>query len=165
MNATLENVMKQSYETMEIQEDVNAIPSDTDYVFGYRFYELTVLPPYLNIHLGITDDTGANKIHHNLQINTALVLTAGGKTRIYFFLAMIIHRGIGPHAGHYTALVFNNKTGSNFNYTYYDDSTLITYPTPGYSIPDTTKIIPNSMYIKNPLDTVYLLLYADINFL
>ena len=160
-NALLEDAMKNSYEHMKFHEGINAIPYGGDRVFGYSFYEIKKLPRYLNVRLGIVDTTPPHAKHnHRLQINTTITLTAGGVTINYFFLAVIVHSGNTSIASHYTVLVYDDMKGSNFDYIYYSDkiSTKV-------SIPNTSKTIPDNLYLKNPLDTAYLLLYADINHL
>lgn len=155
-NATIENAMYRAYTEMELRQGTQAVDFGPNYDFGYLFYKIVDLPQYLNIHLN-PFDLASVKVQHNIQINTTLTLTAGGKTINYFFLAVIVHQGNLPTSGHYTAFVFDNKSGPDFDYIYYDDDV-----SDIKSIPATTKIIPSHFYIKNPLATPYIILYGDI---
>ena len=128
----------------------------SDFVFGYRFYEITTLPEYFIVYLNPFDVIG--KQMNTIKINTTLTLTANGTTVIYFMLAIIVHRGNDIKSGHYTILVYDNKMGTNFNYIYYDDAT-----SKIVNMPVGTKIIPQTLYIKDPTtETAFIVLYGDI---
>ena len=153
---TVEEAMARSYEYSVLMEGDNSIAFDGNYMFGYRHYEITSLPQYLNICLLTRNDHNVKKLH-NLKINTTLTLTTGTKTIHYFFLAMIIHIGSGVDSGHYTSLCFDNRDNGMFTYIYYDNDIATKSQTP-----DTAKFIPEAMYKKGPNYTPYALLYGDI---
>ncbi|QTF49204.1 peptidase C19 subfamily protein [Acanthamoeba polyphaga mimivirus] len=156
---TLENILSKTYTMVELREGVNTIqnPITSDYEFTYFVNQPTILPEYFLVRLNMVDPTSTNKLRHNIQINTTLVLTINGQTTTYFALAIIVHRGNSIKTGHYTCLVFDNQTGSQFQYIFYDDSlsSLV-------SIPTNSKIIPSNLYLKNITDSAYIILYGDI---
>lgn len=155
-NATIEDAIYRQYDKIDFLENGNAIPYNGDYVFGYRVYQITTLPVYFIVHLNPIDDM-QNKQLNNIQINTTLTLTVNGNTINYFMMGIIIHRNMSINGGHYTALIYDKKVGNSFQYIYYDDAY-----TEIKSMPIDSKFIERSLYIRDPTEVAYIVLYADI---
>ena len=161
-NVTIENALRLSYEKMELQEGVNAIPDENgNYVFGYRFYEMVDLPQYLMVRINMIDPASLIKYPHNMGINTTITLTTRGKTKIYFLIGIIVHSGSNIDHGHYTASIFGGHSvdKKEFYYWYYNDA----YKEQ-VKMPINDKIIPSGIYKRSfgLGETAYMLLYCDI---
>lgn len=158
-NTTLENALFQEYTRMDVREGTTALlDSNGDYVFGLDFFEITKLPQYLSIMINFSNFLNTAKLFNKIKLNTTLTLTANGTTITYLLLAVLIHRGATPASGHYTALIYDNRTGPNFEYLHYNDSIV----TP-YSMPVVNKFINSTFYSHDPTDLPYFVLYGDIS--
>uniref|UniRef100_A0A6G6ACV6 Ubiquitin carboxyl-terminal hydrolase n=1 Tax=Borely moumouvirus TaxID=2712067 RepID=A0A6G6ACV6_9VIRU len=159
INGTLEQVLYELYNSVELiggSESVQNI-STGDYELGFAHYKVEILPQYLFVRLELIDQNTNLKQLNNIQINTTLTLTTETNTVTYFALGIIVHRGNTITTGHYTALVYDNYSNNNFEYIFYDDQI-----STKYSIPIASKIMPKNLYIKNPSDSAFVILYGDI---
>lgn len=160
-NISLEKAMALSYEYLFFREGSDAIQENGgDYVFGYMFREITSFPTYLIVRLNMIDPTSAKKNDHNIKINTTISVSnsIGTAARRYFMTGIIVHIGDRIDTGHYTALMYDNFNGNNFEYIHYsDDQSTIALP-----MPVDSEFIPEKFYRNRNNETAYLILYTDI---
>ncbi|AGF85193.1 C19 subfamily protein [Moumouvirus goulette] len=159
INGTLEQVLFELHNGVELISGPESIHNITtgDYELAFAHYKIQILPQYLFVRLELIDQNTNLKQLNNIQINTTITLTTETNTITYFALGIIVHRGNTITTGHYTALIYDNYSNNNFEYIYYDDQI-----STKYSIPITSKIIPNNFYIKNQSDGAFVILYGDI---
>ncbi|AVL94923.1 putative ubiquitin carboxyl-terminal hydrolase [Moumouvirus australiensis] len=159
INGTLEQVLYELHNSVELIDGSESVQniSTGDYELGFAHYKVEILPQYLFVRLELIDQNTNLKQFNNIQINTTLTLTTKTNTVTYFALGIIVHRGNTITTGHYTALVYDNYSNNNFEYIFYDDQI-----STKYSMPITSKIIPKNLYIKNPSDNAFVILYGDI---